>query len=61
MLHNPDALKAMLRLAIWVAGLSFVLLFIVPGDSPEFVVTACSLAMGLTVMGLVVLVTRRTR
>ena len=58
---NPEALKAFFRGGVFIAGLALVLMLALPRDSAEFVISTCSLMLGLTLMvgvGLVVLLTR---
>ena len=58
---NPEALRAFFRAGIFIAGVALVLMLALPRDSAEFVVSTCSLMLGLTLMvgvGLVVLLTR---
>jgi hypothetical protein len=58
---NPDALRAFFRAGIFIAGLALLLVFAVPRESAEFVVSVCSLMIGLALIGGVVLVTLLTR
>ncbi len=58
---NPDALRAFFRGGVFIAGLALVLMLALPRDSAEFVISTCSLMIGLVLMvgvGLVVLLTR---
>ncbi len=58
---NPEVLKAFFRVGIFVAGLALILMFVEPRASAEFVVSTCSLLIGLALVGGVVLVSRLTR
>jgi hypothetical protein len=53
-----ETLQAFLRLGVLLAGCSFVMLFMQPPDSAEFVVSACTTAMGLTLIAGVIVLTR---
>lgn len=57
---NPQALQAFFRAGIFIAGLALVLMLALPRDSAEFVVSTCSLLIGLALIGCVWLVTRLT-
>lgn len=54
---SPEALRGFLRAGMFVVLVSVVLLFITPRDSAEFVVSVCSLFVGLTLLALIGLVT----
>ncbi len=59
---NPDALRAFFRGGVFIAGVALVLMLALPRDSAEFVVSTCSLMIGLTLVvavGLVAWLTRR--
>jgi hypothetical protein len=58
---NPEALKAFFRAGTFVAGLALVLMLALPRDSAEFVVSTCSLFIGLALIGGALLVTWLTR
>jgi hypothetical protein len=45
-LIDREALKGFARLGFFVGGLGLLLTFIEPRNSPEFVVSVCSAAMG---------------
>jgi len=47
---NPEVYKAFLRSGIFIAGLALLLMFAVKRDSAEFVVSACSLLIGLALI-----------
>lgn len=51
---TPDLLRAFLRGGVFVAGLAFVLALTVPRDSAEFIVSVCSVGIGLAIMGLAI-------
>ena len=53
----PELLKAFYRIALLVVGASIALLFIVPPNSAEFVVTLMSIGVGTVLLILVVLAT----
>ncbi len=62
LLMNSEALRAFFRSGVFIAGLALILMLALPRDSAEFVVSTCSLMIGLALMagvGLVVLLTRR--
>lgn len=54
---SPDLLKAFFTAGVFVAGTAIFLLFIVPRDSAEFVITVVSLGIGIVLMLLVWLMT----
>jgi hypothetical protein len=58
---NPDALRAYFRMGMWVTLVALVLVLAVPRDTPEFVVSVCSLAVGLALTGVVALLSRLMR
>ncbi len=58
---NDSLLKAFLRGGVFVAGVSALLMLATDPNSAEFVVSTCSLMIGLTLTGLVVIVTRLGR
>lgn len=45
-----DALKGLLQIGFFLTGLSFCSLIFQPPGSGEFVVSACSMGIGLTVL-----------
>lgn len=47
---NPQALRAYLRGGVFIAGLALLMMLIVPRESAEFVVSTCSLLIGLALM-----------
>ena len=53
---TPDSLRAFFRGGMFVTVVSLVLVFTVQRDSAEFVVSVCSLGVGLILTGLVALV-----
>jgi hypothetical protein len=57
----PEGLRLFLRAGVFIALTALVLLFLVPPDSAEFVVSVCSLGIGLVLVGLVILANRLTR
>ena len=48
---NPEALKAFFRGGVFIAGVALMLMLAVPRDSAEFVVSTCSLLIGLALIG----------
>lgn len=58
---SPEALRAFFRFGVWITVVALILVFAVPRDSAEFVVSVCSLSTGLALLGLVTLVSRITR
>jgi hypothetical protein len=54
---TPDALRAFFRGGMFVTLVSLVLVFASDRGSAEFVISMCSLLVGLALVGLVVLVT----
>ncbi len=57
----PDALRAFFRFGFFVAVAAFLLVLVTPRDSAEFIISVCSAVIGLTLMGLVMLVSRFMR
>jgi hypothetical protein len=55
---SPEALRLFFRAGIFLTIMALILVFSVPRESAEFVASVCSLAIGLTLCGLVVLVIR---
>ena len=55
---SPDALRAFFRLGIWVVLVSLILVLAVSRNSPEFVVSVCSLGVGLALIAGVFIVRR---
>lgn len=58
---NDSLLKAFLRGGVFVAGVSLLLMVAVPRESAEFVISTCSLMIGLALVVMVVAVTRLGR
>lgn len=58
---NPEVFKAYLRIGVFIAGTALVLMLALPRDSAEFVVSTCSLMIGLTLIGGVLFMTWITR
>ena len=58
---NPEALRAFFRAGIFIAGVALVLMLALPRESAEFVVSTCSLMIGLALIGAVGLVAWLTR
>lgn len=57
---SPELGKGWFTVAVFIALTSACLLFIVPPNSAEFVITVTTLAIGLVFVALVVFLTRRT-
>lgn len=57
----PDALRSFFRFGVFVTVAAFLLVLATPRDSAEFVVSVCSLAIGLTLTVLVIVVMRLTK
>lgn len=47
---NQQALRLFLRSGVFVAGLALLLMLAVPRESAEFVVSTCSLFLGLALI-----------
>lgn len=50
---TPDVFRAFFRGGVFIALIAFLLVLSVPPSSPEFVVSVCSLGMGLALIILV--------
>jgi len=55
---TPEFLRGFLRAGLLVTLVSLVLVLAVPRESAELVVSVCSLLIGVTLVVLIVLVTR---
>lgn len=55
---SPEGLQLFFRAGVFIVLVAAVLIFAVPRESAEFVVSVCSLAIGLTLTGLVILAGR---
>ena len=55
---DPQILRAGFRIAVLIAGVALFLLLFEPRDSAEFVVSAMALVIGLTFIGLVMVLVR---
>ncbi len=55
---TPELLKGFYRIAVFVLGVSFALLFVVKPDTAEFVVTLLSIGVGAVLLVLVILTSR---
>ena len=53
-----DALKGFARIGFFVGGCGLVLSVVEPRNSPEFVVSLCSTAIGLVLVAGVIIVSR---
>jgi len=53
---NPEMLKGFYRIGIFVFGSALILLFVLPPNSAEFVVSLLSLGIGATLLLLIVVV-----
>ncbi len=58
---GPEALRAYFRLGMWITLVAVILVLILPRDGPEFVISVCSLGIGLTLLSLIFLVGRFLR
>jgi hypothetical protein len=58
---NPEALQLFFRAGIFITILALISVFAVPRESAEFVASVCSLAIGLALSSLVILVSRLTK
>ena len=58
---SPEALRAFFRMGMWVAVVAFIMVLLIPRDQPEFVISVCSLGIGVALMGGVLLVNRFLR
>ena len=57
----PEILKSSFRLGVMVGGCGFVMIFLQPRNSPEFVLSVCSTLIGAALMLGVVLLMRLPR
>lgn len=57
----PDLLKAFFRSGVFIILVSVLMVLALPRDSAEFVISICSLTIGLALVGLVILVSRLAR
>jgi hypothetical protein len=55
---NRNALQSLLAMGILVGGAGLFLAFLQPQDSPEFIISLCSGAIGLTMICLVLFLNR---
>ncbi|MAS33363.1 MAG: hypothetical protein CL610_05115 [Anaerolineaceae bacterium] len=58
---SPDALRAFFRMGVWVTIVALILVVTVPRESAEFVVSICSLGVGVALISVVLLVQRLLR
>jgi hypothetical protein len=58
---GPEAFRAYFRLGMWVTLVALVLVLVLPRDGPEFIISICSLAVGLTLMTLIFVAGRLLR
>lgn len=56
-----ELLRGFLRLGIFIGGCSLVMVFLQPRDSPEFIVSLCSMSSGLFLIIGVMLIMRWTQ
>lgn len=47
---SPEALRTFFRGGVFIAGLALILMLALPRDSAEFVVSTCSLMIGLALI-----------
>lgn len=53
---TPEYMRGFLRAGVFIALVSLLLIFLVPRDSAEFVISVCSLLMGLALVGIIALI-----
>ena len=58
---SPELLRAFFRSGMFIVLVALVLIFASPRDSAEFIVSVCSLLIGLTLLGLIALVSYLSR
>ena len=58
--QKRNALRGFLQIGIFIGGTGLVLAFIEPRDSPEFVLSVCSAAMGAVLVVAVAVMIRRS-
>ncbi len=58
--QKRNALRGFLQIGIFIGGTGLVLAFIEPRDSPEFVLSVCSAAMGAALVVAVAVMIRRS-
>jgi hypothetical protein len=58
---DTDILKAFLRLGLFIGGCGFLMIFMQPAGSAEFVLSICSALMGGVVVGGVFVLARLGR
>ncbi len=57
---NTEFFKGFFRIGVFIAGLALLLMLTVPRESAEFVVSTCSLMIGLVLMIGVIVVVKLT-
>ncbi len=57
----PDILRSFFRSGVFLVMVSAILILALPRNSAEFVVSVCTLFLGVTLLGLITLVNRLTR
>ena len=55
---GPEALRAYFRLGMWVTLVALILVLVLPRDGAEYVISICSLGVGVTLMTLIFIVGR---
>jgi hypothetical protein len=55
---QDEALNGFLRIGVFIGGLGFILIFLQPPNSAEFVLSVCSTLIGFTLVLAVVVVKR---
>jgi hypothetical protein len=58
---DAEFLRGFLRLGVFIGGCGIVMAFVQPPGSPEFILSVCSGAMGLALIGGVLTVARFLR
>lgn len=55
---NREALQAYFRFGIWVTAISLILVLALPHDDAGYVVSVCSLGVGIALLSLTLIVSR---
>ncbi|MEQ8676220.1 MAG: hypothetical protein RLP44_18965 [Aggregatilineales bacterium] len=55
---SPELLRTFFRSGMFIVLVALVLIFAVPRESAEFVISVCSLMIGLSLLGLIALASR---
>ena len=57
---DPKILLSFFKIGLFIGGCSFVLIFLEPHDSPEFVLSVCSTMIGFALMSGTIILLRIT-